>query len=440
MPLISEWLTYGLIQAILGPMETLLNTVSKAFSGFLADLSKEGRVNVDGFTGSAKRLLAAYAFRALGRPVLYIADGDDEGSKARDDLAIILEEPIPYLPAWSIVPSGSDSTPAGGEEDSYESPEVEIVRQRMETLWGLSTRTSTVTVTTADGFTQPVVPMGTLRKATILLRVGANVDRDQLAERLLLLGFENVEMVEDIGQFSVRGGIIDVFPFASKNPTRIELFGDTIQSLRSFDVATQRSKGLIESTTILPYRELCLTPELHRRALKVFEDPLEEGSERHLKAIHKRLEEVVDYLSDETLVFLDSSRQIQVGRDAFIFVPSRSPRMKPHPVYSGNLRLFKEDVRRYHHMDYHTFLLVDGEKQRDRFSDILSGDLPELCILAFSLHEGFVYPEVKLVCFTDHQIFQRSKLRPRKKFSGGIPGRLASLILMQSPKWRLMLS
>jgi len=414
-------LTYELIQAILSPMEALLNIVSKPFSGLVAQLSKERRVEIHGFSGSAKQLLAGYTFRALGRPVLYIADGDDEGSKARDDLAIILGETISYLPAWGIVPSGRDSAPTSGQRDSYESPEVEIVRQRMETLWGLSTRTSTVTVATADGFTQLVVPKKTLNKATISLHLGANVDRDRLAERLLLLGFESVDMVEDIGQFSVRGGIIDVFPFGSKNPVRIELFGDTIQSLRSFDVPTQRSRGLIDSTTILPYRELCLTPEIYRRALKVVEDPLEEGSERYLKIIHKRLAKVIDYLADETVVFLDSSRKIHISHDVIIFVPAQDLHIKPHPVYSGNLKLFKEDVRRYRQMEYHTFLLVDGEKQRDRFSDIISGDLPDLSILPFSLHEGFVYPEVKLACFTDHQIFQRSKLRPRRKFSGGIP-------------------
>lgn len=396
-------------------MNSLIKVVSKKFSSFIDQLIKNHRVVVKGFAASAKRLLAAYVATEIQRPILYIVDGDEEGSMARDDLTTILGERVCYFPGWN------------SESDEFESPEVEIVRERMETLWDLVRGSGRVVITTQNGFAQPLVPRDVFSEAIISLRVGMDVDRDALAQRLLLLGFESVELVEDLGQFSVRGGIIDVFPFASENPLRIELFGDRIESLRNFDVATQRSIKLLESFSILPYRELCLTPEIYRRALDLVEDPLQDGAERYLKIIHPKLERILDYLPVDTIVVLDSTRSTQVDRDVVIFDQGEENRIKPHPVYHGNLNLFKEDLHRYQKLGYQIFLLVASEKQMERFYDILSfeesfgEDFSELCILPFSLHQGFIYPEIKLACFTDHEIFHRPKLKSRKKSGGGVP-------------------
>lgn len=401
-------LTSATIRDILHAMHTLMEAISQKLPGISDRLAAEHRLVVEGFAASAKRLLSAKVMMELQRPLLCVADTDEAGWKTRDDLSTILEEHVCYFPAWD------------DEPDEFKGPEVEIVRQRVETLWSLLTRSVRAAVTTTDALKHGVVSRDTFSKAVLRLTTGVKNDRDGVAERLLLLGFESVELVEDVGQFSVRGGIIDVFPFISEDPLRIEFLGDRVESIRSFDVTSQRSKKLLRSFFILPYRELCLTPLTYRRALKHLEDPLGDGSERYLHLIHRKLETILDYLPSDAIVVIDSERDIDVSHDALVFA-GQGRQVRPQPVYQGNFNLFKEDLQKLKKMGYHAFLLAANERQRDRFSDILSEEFPELRILSQSLHEGFIYPHAKLACFTDHEIFQRPKFRTRKRFPGGVP-------------------
>src|SRR5699024_11143775 len=88
---------------------------------------------------------------------------------------------------------------------------------------------------------------------------GKNIELDSLVDTLTLGGYERVNMVEGVGQFSLRGGIIDIFPPDSENPYRIELFDEEVDSIRSFDIVTQRSIQVIDSVTIIPVKDILIT-------------------------------------------------------------------------------------------------------------------------------------------------------------------------------------
>jgi transcription-repair coupling factor (superfamily II helicase) len=140
-------------------------------------------------------------------------------------------------------------------EDS--DPHVEISSQRVDALTALVTGRTSVLVTTARGLIERS-PFGDA-DLVLRLRTGGTIRRDDLARRLERMGFEQVPTVREIGEFSVRGGIVDLFPFGHELPIRLELWGDEIESLRKFELVSQRSVESLREVDVLP---IDLTPEL----------------------------------------------------------------------------------------------------------------------------------------------------------------------------------
>lgn len=141
------------------------------------------------------------------------------------------------------------------------SPSAAIVAARLSTLSALASSEPVVVVATVDALMQKVLPAERVRDATLTLGRGDAVLRDELVARLLRSGYVRSSIVEEIGQVAARGAVIDIFPPGSAHPFRIELFGDTIEAVRVFDVATQRSIEERTSLTILPISELLLGAE-----------------------------------------------------------------------------------------------------------------------------------------------------------------------------------
>ncbi len=199
--------------------------------------------------GQLTFLLAAL-YRALDRPFLVIAAGFQESLDLATDLRVWLSGvPVLYFPPLEIVPYHVVAR----------SPDV--VAERIAVLAHLSSGGKGVVVAPVGALLRPLAPPAQWSAATVLLRSGESADPAAIVARLQAGGYERVARVEAPGQFSVRGGILDVFPLPDHEPVRAEFFGDVVESLRAFDVASQRSVGAVAERLIPPAREVVLPPE-----------------------------------------------------------------------------------------------------------------------------------------------------------------------------------
>ena len=136
-----------------------------------------------------------------------------------------------------------------------------ITRERMQVLRHLIEEKSGVVVTTIDGLMDHLLPLSMVESQILTVRQGEAIDIEEWKQRLVSLGYERMAQVDGMGQFSIRGGIVDIFPLTEELPVRIELWGDEVDSIRSFDPESQRSVEQLEEVVLYPATEIVLTPE-----------------------------------------------------------------------------------------------------------------------------------------------------------------------------------
>jgi transcription-repair coupling factor (superfamily II helicase) len=201
---------------------------------------------LSGVTEAARPYLVAGLATAAARPVLYIVRRADDIERAVSALNALLGGELPVF------------TYADRDALPFERlmPDVESVQARMRALTALSRPSGPmIVVATARALTQPVMPPDEFAHALIELRNGLQLDPQELLVRLLRLGYEPVAEVEEPGQVSHRGGIVDLFAPALPRPLRVEFFGDEIESIRTFDHQTQRSLNPVDAVLAGPARE-----------------------------------------------------------------------------------------------------------------------------------------------------------------------------------------
>ncbi|NQU75983.1 MAG: transcription-repair coupling factor [Planctomycetes bacterium] len=218
---------------------------------------KTGRVvSLSGVWGSAAPFLAAAMARATGRVLLYVCPHLDDADDQADDMELFWElpredgGPVGVVPAAKLFPAWENN--AAGEQISDE-----IAAQRLDVCTALrrqrgrDNQRECVIVAPVTALLQPVPNEDTLAGSRLYLQVGAQQDPDALADWLVSAGFEPADMVEGLGEFARRGGIVDILPAGETEAVRVEFFGDQIDSIRRFDLDSQRSNDRIESYELL---------------------------------------------------------------------------------------------------------------------------------------------------------------------------------------------
>jgi transcription-repair coupling factor (superfamily II helicase) len=182
---------------------------------------------------------------------------------------------------------------------AYESvpPPIDMIAHRMQSLHHLNQSFPTIAVASVRAILQKVLPQSVFSKACLLLKPGVCIEREPLATHLLQLGYRRVSVVEIPGEFSIRGGIIDIFSTAYDNPIRVEFLGDTVESTRLFDPETQESIGQTSETWVLPAKEYLSSED---QDLEPRLDPASNPLKRPIST-----ETIVDYFSDHPLLILD---------------------------------------------------------------------------------------------------------------------------------------
>ena len=220
------------------------------------------RASLAGLTTTAKAIYSVLLWQAVDRPLIILVDGNKEA----EALSTLVETFFKLLAAEDrgspqLLPA-IDTLPLQNL-----SPHAEILEERAIGLWRLATQKAPITVLPVAAALLRIEPAEFYRQLTLRLKVGDEVPLDEVVAHLESIGYERREPVEMVGEYSVRGGILDVYSPESEKPVRIDLFGDLVESIRRFDVESQRSVLKVESCTVLPLTEYprsgSLLTELH---------------------------------------------------------------------------------------------------------------------------------------------------------------------------------
>ncbi len=249
----------------------------KPYTGLKENID-EGAVSVAGITESAQGQLICSLAGDLGVSALVICYTDAEARKMYSDLQLYTDSVL-YFPSKEYVFYNIETS---GRQNEH---------ARISVLRRLISGKGHVVVTSLDAVLQFTADKEEFKDLCVTFEVGKRFDLDALSERLVIMGYTREDAVEGVGQFAVRGGILDVFPPGCDNPYRVEFFDDETDSVREFDVYTQRSLDKVSSAAVSPVGEITLTDE--KRAALILE-------------LEKRVKSVKRKKSDET-VFIETT-------------------------------------------------------------------------------------------------------------------------------------
>jgi transcription-repair coupling factor (superfamily II helicase) len=284
-------------------------------------------VSVTGLSGSARAYCLAGLLLEMERLCLVILPTAKEAKKFLRELEFFLPKGCPgaevggrrlySFPLYDISPLKGLS------------PHREIVSQRLEALYALASEKAPVVVTSAEAVVLRVLPKKEMMASVDLLQVGEEVDREKLLRKLDASGFQRTSLVEERGDYSVRGGVIDLFSPLYANPLRVEFFGDKVESLRFFDPLSQRSLRSLREAIVLPANEILMGEANVRKARSMGRLPMLmreggafPGQEAWLNHFYEHPDTVFDYVPDHGLLMLvddlQVEKEIQSFSEAFI--------------------------------------------------------------------------------------------------------------------------
>ncbi|MBW1679248.1 MAG: hypothetical protein JRJ08_03765, partial [Deltaproteobacteria bacterium] len=231
-------------------------------------LQNQKEIYLSGLKGSFFAYIISKLALSIPRCFLVITSDNDLAEEVCSEIQFFLSQgkglckPVLFFPSWETLPYDTIN------------PHPEKVISRLETLYHLQKSGEDpypIVVLPLRALMQHCIPSDDLKKAVVSVQFQDEINRDHLVERLVAGGYRNVSLVEERGEFSVRGGILDVFPPLYFHPIRLELFGDRVESIRQFNPATQRSVSNLESFSIIPVSEIILDNPSKKRALESIE-------------------------------------------------------------------------------------------------------------------------------------------------------------------------
>jgi len=268
-------------------------------------------------------------------------------------------------------------------------------------------------VTTFNALTESVTPPSKIVQSSIEITISKVINLNDLKTKLIDIGYEAEKMVSRPFEFSIRGGIVDIFPISYEHPVRIEFFGDEIESIREFDVTTQISRNPINNIQILPDLRLA-----------VFADDEASGGiisilpEQSLVWIE--LEDKIEMLNEKNSELDVELLKKEISRFRGVNVKSFSSKKIlnfgsiPQYGYGRSVNALSADLRKWSHLNDSIIVSCENEIHKERMSNIIGDE--DVIFLPVPLSGGFHLPSVNLHLLTDHQIFDRH--RKRRSFLG----------------------
>ena len=425
--------------------------------GALADLLGKKSVKtifLEGLMESSAPMVFA-ALRESGKSqkpvplILFILqDSDDAGYFYHDLVQLLGDKQVLFFPS-----SYRRAVKYGQRDAASEILRTEVLSRLTSHSLSLA---PLYIVTYPEAVAELVISKKQLDDRTLILRQGERINVDDATDFLRELGFREVDYVYEPGQFALRGSILDVYSFSSELPFRIDLFGDDIDSIRTFEVETQLSKERREQVEIVPELGLTETEKipflsfLSEDTLLVAHDFLfvrdaidrtyQEGFSEQAKkerlegATEQEQHDIMQEMNKEAQLVSGSRftsdasafRRIEIGRPTGLPDATITFHISPQPQFHKNFDLLQQSLQQYIADGYRLCILADSPKQLDRLRDIFNGYEGQKIKfegIEKTLHAGFADNDHRLCVFTDHQIFDRFhkySLRSDKARSGKV--------------------
>lgn len=393
------------------------------------------RIRIKGLSGSLDAIIFATIFKIKPQDSIIVLQDREEAAYFQNDLQNLLERDILMFPMSYKRP--------------YEYDEVENanILMRAEVLNRLANKVSVeIIVTYPEALSEKVINKRSLASNTFIVSKGEKLDVHFLEEFLHNYDFEKTDFVFEAGQFAVRGGIIDIFSFANEHPYRIELFGDEVDSIRSFEPGSQLSIGELQKVSIIPNVQTKLIHEERQSFLDFIAGQTKfwfkdfQLTSDIIQNSYDKVESSFDKILRESGNTQIVSRPAQLFEDGYSFLSksegftlvefgSRSAattgqtyewKSSAQPSFNKNFELLTENLYDQQLQGYSNFIAADMPRQSERLRGIFEEINGQLTFqsLDFSLRHGFVDHTSKITCYTDHQIFERfHRYRAKEKFT-----------------------
>ena len=273
--------------------------------------NNKGSLLINGLLAVQKPHIAYSMYRDLNRQTIFITNSDLEAKKVYDDLSFYMKDKVEYIGFQDILFYHLDAKDRSEEA------------KRLKVLLKLAKGENIILVTSIEAVMRKYIPKEILLENIYTYKIGDVINLEKLSETLVNLGYERVSKIEGFGQFSIRGGIVDIFSLEYNNPIRMELFDDEIDSIRTFEVFSQMSIDKIKKFSISPSREFIYPDKLDKIVKNLKKEINENTSEDVLSNIDKissktyfeGIENYIDYIYPEE----NKSIFTYLNEDAIIF-------------------------------------------------------------------------------------------------------------------------
>ena len=385
------------------------------------------QIQLIGLVGALDCFALAGAFTAQPRSHIYIATDKEEAAYIQNTLQSILENKSVYF--------FPDSFKRPMQYDELDKNNI-LIRTETINKINITKGKSSILVSYPEAIFEKAVDPAHLDKDKIEIEKNATLDINTMIELLVMYGFDRVEFVYQPGQFSIRGGIVDIFSYGNEWPYRIEMFDIEVESIRTFNPTTQLSVQDIAKVSIIPNINNKFTQDQKVSIFKVFDhntciwvkdldllidklqicfekveafaDSVAIKSEEELKEIFTERafiypSNIMEEISSFHIVALSTSANIANIQKTVTFDAS------PQPVFNKNFNLLIESLKTNTRNEYTNYIFTDNIKQIERFYNIFEdmGVQVQFHPLHKTLHSGFIDHRTKVSCYTDHQIFER---------------------------------
>ncbi|RZM23246.1 MAG: transcription-repair coupling factor, partial [Pedobacter sp.] len=387
---------------------------------------KGSKLQLKGLVGSADATVAVTTYFLLHKPQLFILPDREEAAYFLGDLESILDREVLLFP--SSFRKGFDFTQV----------DTANVLSRAEVLNELNHHSEygKIVVTYPEALAEKVIDRSVLEKNTLEIALNTKLGIDFINEFLIDYDFERTDFVYEPGQFSIRGGIVDIFSFSHDLPYRIEFFGDIVESIRTFEIESQLSVDDVKTLTIIPNVQSKYLTENNisildyigkdtqlwfkdvEFTLDIIKAGYKKASELWKALPAKEKTENQDWIdpkygfTDEKMVadILQDFPVVEFGKQFFYQTDLVFPfDTKPQPSFNKDFNLLIHNIKENEKAGIHNFIFSNSPKQTERLYAILDDidKTAKFTPVNISLREGFIDPQQHFACYTDHQIFDR---------------------------------
>ncbi|MCR4560784.1 MAG: transcription-repair coupling factor [Bacteroidales bacterium] len=392
-----------------GALEKILKTSDKIF--------------VKGLNTSAFSFFAASDKILASKPLIVVMNNDEEAAYTYNDFQVSEKKrEVFYYPF-----SHKHSVLKTGEENEVS---TESLLSKTEVLDKISKLSNYVLITYPEALAENVISAKELENNTLTLSKGEKVSTDFITEVLDTYGFQLVDFVAEPGQYSLRGSIIDIYSYSNDEPYRIDFFGDEIDSIRTFDVVNQLSINKVDTITIIPdicrkeseFEKIPFLDFIAKNCVLWFDDL--SFTQQQIKNFSLKNSVNDDGKDDdpdkphfvEAEVF-EKSLENKIVINSGLIVDKKDENntltfnILAQPVFKKNFEMLSENIYNYQSLGYKVFIAVLNDRQTVRLNDIFHSEAVKKHVTfeAFiaGVNQGFIDNDLKLCCYTDHQIFER---------------------------------